>query len=439
MGDQRNARRRAHRVSGRGLAIAVLSTALLAGSACGGDDDDSSAPSGPEEPSASATDLLGPVDQASGEPVRIGFVSDGQTPALDASVEIPAAEATAAFWNEHRGGVGGRPVEVVTCETSGDPAGGTDCGNRMVEEDVVAAVISASGVTDSVWEPMHAAGIPLMVLTSGTGEAMLADDQSTFLVFSSLTAGYGLPASIAQSEGVDKVAFVVIDVPVALTQFESGQVDRVLEDAGLEYDLVRVPPGTADMTSQMSEIANSDAGVTMVIGNDTFCIAAFQGLAAAGYDGELATLSYCLTDATREALSSDQLEGLNVLSAVALGAANDPTNQLYEAVMAAYGDDVENVEDGTVMAGYSVMAALLTSLEGISGDDITPQTAAETIKTMPEEEVPGAGGVTFQCGGSADPSAPAICTTQWLRAQVGDDGELGSYEVFDSADLSGAQ
>jgi branched-chain amino acid transport system substrate-binding protein len=420
------------------LAIAALSTLLLATGACGGDDDDGSASSGPDE-SANGADLLGPMDQASGEPVRIGFVSDGQTPALDASVEIPAAEATAAFWDEHRGGVGGRPVEVVTCETGGDPAGGTDCGNQMVEEGVVAAAISASGVTDSVWEPMHAAGIPLMVLTSGTGEDLLADDQSTFLVFSSLTAGYGLPASIAQSEDADKVAFVVIDVPVALAQFESGQVDSVFDEADLEYDLVRVPPGTADMTPQMSEIANSDAGVTMVIGNDSFCIAAFQGLATMGYDGELATLSYCLTDATREALTSDQLEGLNVLSAMALGAADDPTYQLYEAVMAAYGDDVENVEDGTVMAGYSVMAALLTSLEGISGDDITPQTVAETIKTMPEGEVPGAGGVTFQCGGSADPSAPAICTTQWLRAKVGDDGELGSYEAFDSSNPNTSQ
>ena len=58
------------------------------------------------------------------------MISDGATQAYDNTDELRAAEAAAEFWNEHRAGVGGRPVEVVTCETGGDPAGGTDCANQ---------------------------------------------------------------------------------------------------------------------------------------------------------------------------------------------------------------------------------------------------------------------------------------------------------------------
>ncbi len=94
-------------------------------------------------------ELLGPENPASGEPVRLGLVSDGVTPAYDNTDELRAAEATAEYWNEHRGGVGGRPIDVVTCETGADPAGATDCANEFVEEGVVAVALNNSAVAES--------------------------------------------------------------------------------------------------------------------------------------------------------------------------------------------------------------------------------------------------------------------------------------------------
>jgi branched-chain amino acid transport system substrate-binding protein len=76
----------------------------------------------------------------------------------------------------------------------------------------------------------------------------------------------------------------------------------------------------------------------------------------------------------------------------------------------------------------------LTSLGEISGE-ITPQTVVETIKSMPEAELPGGGGVTYQCGGSVDPELPAVCTNESLRAQLDAEGQPTSYEVVDSSEL----
>jgi branched-chain amino acid transport system substrate-binding protein len=420
------------RRSPRALAAAALCTCLVA-AACGGDDDDGSSGDGDAAVDSEAqAGLLGPENPSTGEPVRIGMVSDGATAAFDTTDELRVAEATVEYWNTHRGGVAGRPLELVTCETGGDPAGGTDCGNQMVEQGVVAVVFSNSAVGESAWEPLHAAGVPTMFFQA-TGERLEGDAASTFLLVNPLPTLFGLPVSLAESSGADKVAFVVIDVPLAINAFESNG-PQILENAGLEYDIVRVPPGTPDMSAQMRQIVDDGAGVVHVLGNDTFCIAAFQGLATAGYEGELAAVSQCMTDATREAIPGDQLEGMSVLSSVTLGAEDDPSYQLYRAVTDTYGDDINDTERFETMGAYTVTAALAGSLQGVTGE-ITAASATQAIKAMPEQDLPGGGGMTFQCGGSALASLPAVCTNQWLRATLGADGQPANYEVVDSSGI----
>jgi branched-chain amino acid transport system substrate-binding protein len=402
---------------------------LLAGSACGGGNDDEASPhdAGAGD-SAQLDQLLGPEQPASGEPVRIGLVSDGQSPAFDARIEIYAAQATVEYWNERRGGIAGRPIELVTCETGADPAGGTDCGNQMVENDVVAVVVGQSTVPEALWEPLHQAGIPTMFFQTN-GQSMLTDPETSFVISNPLTTALGLPISVARDEQADTVAFVVVDLPVAISLFETV-APAVLETAGLDYDLIKVPLGTADMTSRLGEVTSSGTRVVQVVGNDAFCIAAFQALAAVGYDGKVTAVSQCITDATREAIPGDQLEGMYVTSGVALGAPDDPTYQLYEAVMGAYGDDVP-VDDNVSMVGYTVVAALATSLDGITGE-VTPATVASTIKAMPDQPLPGGGGVAYRCGGSAMALAPAVCSNEWLRAALDADGQPAGYEAVDS-------
>jgi branched-chain amino acid transport system substrate-binding protein len=434
MGDEEEAPRRTWgRSKPRRLAIAGLVVLLLAASACGDDDDSGSSSSDEGANQENAAELLGPEDAASGEPVKIGMISDGQTPNFDNRDELRAAEATANWWNERRGGVGGRPIQVVTCETVADPATATDCGNQMVEQDVVAVALSQSAVAESVWEPVHDAGIP-MLLFQASGDNLVTDDQTTFVMTNPAATLFGVPIAAAESEDTDKVAFVVIDVPVALTQFESGAADEILGNAGLDYDLITVPPGTADMTTQMQQVVDSGAGVVQVIGNDAFCIAAFQGLNAVGFDGSITTVSQCITDATREAVPGDQLEGISITATQALGADDETAYQRYLAVMDAYGQDVQDVPNAAAMGAYTTMSSLAASLDGISGD-ITPETATQTIKSMSQTDFPGADGLTFQCGGSAFPPEPAVCTNGSLRATLDAEGNPASYEPVDSTEI----
>jgi branched-chain amino acid transport system substrate-binding protein len=288
-------------------------------------------------------------------------------------------------------------------------------------------------VTEALWEPLHAAGIPLMI-QSGYGESLLSDDQSTYVMVNPTAAFFGLPIAIAQAEDADKVAFVVIDVPQAVDIIENDNGETMAR-AGLDYELVRVALGTPDMTTQMQEVKDSGADVVHVLGNDSFCIAAFQGLKAVEYEGAIAGVSQCLTDATREAMGAD-LEGVYVLATLASGATDDPGYQLYQAVMGEYGDEVEDVDGYYALGGYAAVAMLADAVEGIEGE-ITPESMNAAIKAMPETELPGGGGVTFQCDGSASADQPAVCTNQWLRSELDATGNPTTYTVEDSTDVLG--
>ncbi|MEZ5141033.1 MAG: ABC transporter substrate-binding protein [Acidimicrobiales bacterium] len=418
-------------VPGRVWVAATVALLLLAPVACAGS---STTVGGSRAEGSLATtpaDLLGAKRPASAEPVKVGFVTEGQATTVDTSDEERAAKATVAFLNDHRGGIGGRPIDLVTCDMKVDPAVAGDCANRLIAEGVVAVTLAQSTVTDALWKPLHAAGIPLIVL-SGFSDALLADDQSTFVMVNPAAALFGLPVAAAKAANATRISFVVIDVPQA-TDLLEAKGPPIVKRAGLEYDIVRVPLGTADMTPQMRGVKDSGAGVVHVLGNDAFCIAAFKGLRDVGYTGSVSAVSQCLTDSTREALGAG-LEGIGVQATLASGAVDDPTYQLFQAVMATYGSEVREPAGPYALGGYSAVATLAAALETIQGE-VTPASVIDTIKHMPETPLPGGGGVTFKCGGSAMPGQPAICTNQWLRSTLDANGQSTSYTVEDSTDL----
>ena len=222
MGGRTDVARRSRGTLARRAATAAL---LIALAACSSDDPEpgsgaqSSQSIGTSAP-VTTEDDLGTRNPASGDPVKIGQVTEGTTPTLETTDEIRAGQATVDYLNDYRGGIGGRPIQLVTCEMKATPATATECANRMVEEDVVAVTLPQSAVTESLWGPLHDEGIPLIVL-SGFGEALLEDEQSTFIMVNPVATLFGLPISLAEAEGADKVAFVVIDVPQAVDIFDA--------------------------------------------------------------------------------------------------------------------------------------------------------------------------------------------------------------------------
>ncbi len=161
--------------------IAVVTAAALLLAACGSSKDSSSAtPSTGSGGTAApcADELLGAMNPASGEPVPVGMISTGKTDAIDNQIELDVAQATVKWWNERKGGIGGRPIELVTCVDGGEPGKAADCANELIQKDVTTVVIGSSAVIANEWQPLHDAHIPVVTF-SASGD-LLTDTESTF-------------------------------------------------------------------------------------------------------------------------------------------------------------------------------------------------------------------------------------------------------------------
>ncbi|WP_007511187.1 ABC transporter substrate-binding protein [Pseudofrankia saprophytica] len=396
--------------------VAAVALLALVGAACGDSGSGGSGGSDGSGGSANAS-LLGPKQAATGTPIKIGTVSDGQTPAFDNTIQIEAAKAITAYLNEHRGGLAGHPIELVSCQTQADPGKAADCANQLVQADVSMAVFGEITTMAQVWKPLHDANIP--VFTYGTTETgALLDTTSTFALASQIAGLADLPIGVAKEHNLKKVTAVVIDVPQA-TGFYEAVGKQTFADAGIDLQLIKVPPGTADMTPQLAGVASGTPTEVHILGNDAFCIAAFDGLRAVNFTGPISVLNQCVTDSSRKSIGS-RLKGVSMGSPLALGDDSNKDLNLWKAIAETYGHDIDlsNSVGATV---YLTMMAMYSSLDGITGD-LTPAAMVAKIKSAPNKPLPAGGGLTYRCNGKAYALTPAVCVRGTLLTTLDEHG-----------------
>ncbi|MEU8589105.1 ABC transporter substrate-binding protein [Streptomyces sp. NPDC048664] len=102
---------------------------------------------------------------------------------------VPAMAKAYARWINAGGGIGGRKLNVLTCNDRNDSIEATKCARRAVKENAVAVVGSYSQFASSFMSPLEAAGIPFI---GGYG---LTDDE--FKSILSYPINGGQPALLA--------------------------------------------------------------------------------------------------------------------------------------------------------------------------------------------------------------------------------------------------
>lgn len=89
----------------------------------------------------------GSQDRAPGSPVKVGIISSATSPVGGAAFTGPRDGARAYFDRLNaRGGLGGRKVEVVTCDDGGSGAGSTACVQRLVHKEKVFALVAGASL-----------------------------------------------------------------------------------------------------------------------------------------------------------------------------------------------------------------------------------------------------------------------------------------------------
>ncbi len=414
----------ARRSAGLALTAALLMTSAFtsAASATGSDDPSTSESSG---------DPLGPKNKASGTPAKIGMIADGVSEGISNEIDIQAAEATVKWLNEHMGGLGGHPIDLIVCTTDADPGKAADCANQLISDGVAGVFVSNSTQAESLWSVLHEAKIPVMFY--GITEEDLLNDKRTFALTNPNGLLGDLPAGIAKENGAKTVTAVVIGVPAAVDAVEAAR--SRIEAQGRKLEIVEVPPGTADMTPQMQQVVSDNPkGVVNIVGNDSFCAAALNGLRTAGFKGEVVAIQECITDVTRNAVPGDFLEGVTVGATTPFADKSNPSVVQYLAVLDEYGESGADPEANNGLVAFIVASSFAIAANGVEGA-VNPASVTKAIKSMPDSVMPGTGGQHFRCNGKADPTGRAICAAnEVLYTTLDDEGNITTFKTLGEED-----
>jgi branched-chain amino acid transport system substrate-binding protein len=194
---------------------------------------------------------LWPLAQAA-EPIKVGWVGPLSPPGgyAEGALMKQAAELAAEEINA-KGGVLGRPIQVMFQDTRGQPEEGTAAAERLISQEHVVAITGEfhSSVFLAEMEVAHNAGIPIIAVD----------------VWALKITGKGYPevfrvapnqALIASKYGEWLAAAGFKNVAVLYEKTDGGQSGRdvllpVLKQHNVAYDVVGADPNTTEFTAQI--------------------------------------------------------------------------------------------------------------------------------------------------------------------------------------------
>ena len=412
-------------VNGRKAAlIAVAVLALLAG-ACSSKDDADDGGSAAEETDTTAppaADVLGEPNEATDTPITVGFVTDGENASFGSDEdEVASFNATVEYANEYLGGVNGHPIEVEHCSTDATPAGATQCAADLVAADPVAVLVPVSAQDGAVFAGLADSGIPYLTYTSADQGILLA--ANAFLMTNPISQ-IATPGLVAQDQGIDKVDFILIDVPAATGPITSI-AEPIYDNLGVDLQISPIAPSVADMTPQLQEAIGSGAGLFTVTGTDDFNINGVNGLRQLGFTGPVVLGNP--PAAVLDALTTyDNLLGQGPQTSDP----DDPDVQLMHAIWSTYTDVDPAEANGNATFAFATVLGFVRALTGAT-DAVDAATITAALSSMPETDLPLGAGITFQCGTAPVSFAPAICSTDVLKWSYNSDGEEEDFGVVE--------
>lgn len=372
--------------------------------------------------------MLGSKNPATGSAVKLGFVSDGQTQALDETEEIRTAEATVKYANDYLGGLNGHKIALTTCQTKGTPAGAQDCANQFISAGVPAVAGAVPGQIDGVVSGLSPAGV-VTGLESGSSQTVLASPNT--YIWANPLAVFGTPAAYAKEKGYKSAQFIVIDVPGAVGPARQ-LAPAFFKNAGATASVTAVAPGTADMTPQIQTAANTKPDMYYLLGDPTFCSSAMKAIRTLNITTPVMALDRCIGP-DKGASIPGGWKGVTI----ATGAVTNPgdkEDQIFNEVLNTYGTNVK--PDSESVSAYQGMLGLIRAVNAAKATDLTAKGINSAIQSMPATPYPLGGGATYQCNGQATAAiSKNICSTFGAIADAAADGTLSNFKSVDATGI----
>ncbi len=348
----------------------------------------------PDEPVAADPDA---------EPVVIGMINQEDTP-LGSFPEIRrAVEAGVDFVNEELGGVGGRPVELVSCITSFDAEQSASCAQEMVQQDVVAMVGGIDVTSNGAIPVLEQNGIPSL----GGIPANLVEQQSdvTFFFSGGVTGGLAAFLQHAVDEGGDRAV-------IAYGEFESfssaaeDYAVPVAEELGIDLDLVSYPLTTTDFLPVLTRAAESDPDAIIVAAAGSACAPIMTTYRDLGLEAQLYLVGACADEEILNA-ADGAWEGVLFNSEGPPRGQQGVEGQIFLSINELYADGGAGGAGTVGVRGFLDLYALLTEL---GPDGVSREAILDAVRATDGQ--PSFWGHPYTCDGEQVAGLPSLCAPQ---------------------------
>ncbi|MGV9947880.1 ABC transporter substrate-binding protein [Rhodococcus aetherivorans] len=270
------------------------------------------------------------------------------------------------------GGIAGKNLKLVFCDTKLDPNIEAGCVREAIQAKAAAMVGGLEAYPDT-FKQLEAAKIPSIGNVGFTPGAF--ENPISFPLGS---GPMGIEATIASmvKAGSTKIGILVLDAPGAIVGSEL--LKAAAESASVEVSAyVKFPPATTDFTSYYAKVLESGAdGVALLTGANSF-LAAPTELKGQGYTGIASTYDGNLLDTTPGGETLSQIDGYYVSGIVPWQTSSGNPPALQEAI-----DTIEKYAPGTEISSVAIQQYAAFMLFASAMKDADRIDAASVLDTF---------------------------------------------------------
>jgi branched-chain amino acid transport system substrate-binding protein len=341
-----------------------------------------------------------PGKEAKGVPILVGLINMEDAPTGSYPEFRTAAESAVDYVNQELDGVGGRPIRLEKCTTTGAPETSQACANKLRAKGVVAVIGGVDVGAAASLPVLEQARIPYVGTSPSLGDELTSEDA---FMFTAGTGGdlLGQAAYAIDTLHVKKVGIIYVDLPGLLsTAVEATK--EVLEKKGVtDVKLVAAKADAGDLTPAVSQVNQGAPDVIVSVFPPHGCARIMQAKESLDIKAKMFYPGACAEPSVLDSAGA----GAN---GAYFGTGFLPYTDRSNPDVATYLEKADGEPSVLSQAGFSIVMELKALLADLGA---TVTTEALTARLKATTSKPGFMTHDYTCNGQQVPILVAICNS----------------------------
>jgi len=337
-------------------------------------------------------------------PVYIGYVNQQGGPTAVGLLATAGAQMAVKYANAELGGVGGHPIQLVTCFIASAEEEGTTCAQKFLADKKI-DVVDLGGVAigvQSFYSTLHGA---LPVIDGVAATPIDTTQPNAVILFGDATHILPPFGTYARDVLHAKTAALVYPSDNAGIAIGAAAIKAGLEAAGVTVKAVGYPESTTDLTSVLTAAGAQTADMVIPYSDTAGCVNLAKSLTALGITDpkKIVSAPLCLNGQVIAGLG-DWPHWTYAIASSLFGDPTDPGMAAYMAVAAKYSTPADAPDPWNIV-NFGQLLTTIKVMNEVGYANLSPSAILAKAKAFTGPQALGA--PSLACGKYA--SAPAVC------------------------------